>query len=110
MKYHITDWNTERTQCMMKAAMACWVEYGIYASKWADPEGGSDTHPLKNLKNIGFPSNIDLDPLKSQSYQASIQWWAIIGTPAKRHFNGVLLAGYDGPLLVAFRSSLHPIN
>ena len=51
--------------------------------------GGSD-HP-ENHKIIGFPNNIDMDLLKSQSYQASIQWWAIIGTPAKRHFNGVSL-------------------
>ena len=42
--------------------------------------GGLD--PPENHKNIGFPSNIDLDPLKPQCYQASIQWWAIIGTPA----------------------------
>ena len=49
--------------------------------------------PWKNHKNIGFPSNIDLDPLK-------IQCSAIIGTPAKRHLmafrwraeNGVSLA------------------
>ena len=58
--------------------------------------GGPDPPPppLKNHKNIGFPINIDLDPLKiTKLYQASIQWWAIIGMPAKRHFNGVLLAG-----------------
>ena len=35
--------------------------------------------PMKNHKNIGFPGNTDQDPLKPQSYQASIQWWAIIG-------------------------------
>ena len=40
-------------------------------NSWADPEGGggaggpdSSPPPLKNHKNIGFPSNIDLDPLK----------------------------------------------
>ena len=32
-------------------------------------------------------------PEKSQSYQASIQCLTIIGPPAKRHLNGVLLAG-----------------
>ena len=48
--------------------------------------------PLKNHKNIGFPSNIDPDPLKSQSYQASIQWWAN-DTPAKHRFKGVSLIG-----------------
>ena len=60
---------------------------------WIQRGGGGGqgvrTTPLKNHKNIGFPSNIDPDPLKSQSYQASIQWWAIIGTQAK----GVSLAG-----------------
>ena len=61
--------------------------------------------PLKNHKNIGFPSNIDPDPLKSQSYQASIQWWAI-DTPAKRHYKGVSLMGRWWSILVAFRSSL----
>ena len=33
----------------------------------AEPEGGGGTggpDPLKNHKNIGFPSNIDPDPLK----------------------------------------------
>ena len=47
--------------------------------------------PLKNHKNIGFPSNIDPDPLKPQSYQANIQLWAIIGTPARWRTD-------DGPL------------
>ena len=73
----------------------------------ADPEGGQGVRtPLKNHKIIGFPSNIDRDPLKSQSYQASVQWWTIIDTPAKRHFNGVSLMGRWWPILVAFRSPL----
>ena len=36
--------------------------------------------------------------LKSQSYQSSIQCWALIGPPAKRHLNGVLLAGHWLPV------------
>ena len=55
--------------------------------------GGPDPPPLKNHKNIGFLSNTGPDPLKKNSFQVSIQCWAIIGTPAKRHFNGVSLAG-----------------
>ena len=62
----------------------------------ADPEGGggkrsgpSPPPPPKNHKNIGFLKS----PEKSQSYQSSIQCWAIIGTPAKRHLNGVSLEG-----------------
>ena len=54
----------------------------------ADPEGGGDRGsrpPMKNLKNIGFPSNTGPDPLKNRSYQASIQCWAIVGMPAKPH-------------------------
>ena len=41
---------------------------------------------------------------KSQSYPASIQCWATIGLPAKRHLNGIWLVGYDGPLLLLFGS------
>ena len=45
---------------------------------------GSVPPPLKNYKNIGFLNNPVPDPLKKlQSYQASIQCWANIGTPAK---------------------------
>ena len=47
--------------------------------------GGPDL-PLKNHKDIGFLSNTGLDPPeKSQSHQASIQFWATIGPPTKRH-------------------------
>ena len=54
--------------------------------------------PLDNHNNIGFPSNTGPDPLKkSQGYQASIQCWAIIGTPAKCHSNGVSLADQCWP-------------
>ena len=38
--------------------------------------GGPDLPQHGN--NIGFLSIIDPDPLKSQSYQACIQYWAII--------------------------------
>ena len=42
--------------------------------------------PLESHKNIGFLH------IAIQSYQVSIQCWSIIGTPAKHHLNGVLLA------------------
>ena len=61
-------------------------------SSWADPEGDRP-HPWK----IGFLSMLVRFPLKSQSYQASIRYWAISGTPAKRHLNGVSLAGQWWP-------------
>ena len=85
-----------------------WKEHFRQVPAMGGSRGGQKVcTPLKNHKNIGFPSNIDPDPLKSQSYQASIQWWAIIDTPAKRHFNiGVSLMGRWWPNLVAFRSSL----
>ena len=64
----------------------------------ADPEGGQGVlNPLKNHKNIGFSSNTGPDPLKNRSYQASIQSWATIDPPAKRH---------DGPLISVVGSSL----
>ena len=62
--------------------------------------------PLKNHKNIGFSSNIGLDPLKNGSYQASIQCWAIIGPPAKRHLMVFRWRAEDGPLIVVLGSSL----
>ena len=73
----------------------------------ADP-GGPDTPPppLKNHKNIGFLNNTAPDPLKSQSYQASIQCWTIIGTPEERHLNGVSLGANVGPFIMVFWSSL----
>ena len=43
-------------------------------------------------------------PEKSQSFQSSIQCWAIIGTSAKRHLMAFRLRADDGPLLVVFGS------
>ena len=72
---------------------------------------GQGAGPPENHKNIGFVRKTGPDPMKkSQSYQASIQCWAIIGTPAKRHLKGVSLAGRcwpaDGLLKVVFGSCL----
>ena len=76
----------------------------------ADPEGGGGGRgvrtPLKNHRNIGFSSNTGPDPLKNRSYQASIQCWAIIDTPAKRHLMAFRWRADDGPLIVVLGSSL----
>ena len=53
--------------------------------------------PLENHKNIGFLAILAPIPLKSLSHQASCQFWAIIGTPAKRNLNGVSLVDGRGP-------------
>ena len=66
--------------------------------------GGPD--PPGKLQNIGFLSNICPDPLKNRSYQASIQCWAIIGTPAKRHLMAFCWRADEGPLRVVLASSL----
>ena len=51
-------------------------------------------------RGTGVLSNTGSDPLKiTKLYQSSIQCWAIIGPPAKRHLN-------DGPLIVVFGSFL----
>ena len=47
----------------------------------------------KSQKNRVSKQYWSRSPEKSQSYQASIQCWAIIGPPAKRYLNGVSLAG-----------------
>ena len=56
--------------------------------------GGRGSGPPEKIPKYRGFSHSCLDPLKkSQKYQASIQCWAIISTSAKRHLNGVLLAG-----------------
>ena len=65
--------------------------------------------PWKITKNIGFHRS----PEKAQGYQARIQCWAIIGTPAKRHLNGVSLAGQCWPaycgIWILFKQKLDPL-
>ena len=82
----------------------------LTCSSCADPKGGRigcwDPPPLKNHKNIGFLSNTGSDPLKNCSYQASIQCWAIIGTPAKRHLMAFHWWADDGLLIGIHGSSL----
>ena len=70
--------------------------------------GGSDPPPppVKNHKNIGFSSNTGPDLLTNCSYQASIQFLAIIGTPAKRHLMALSWRADDGPLKEVLGSSL----
>ena len=86
----------------------------------ADPEGDSygvrtppPPPPLKIHKNILFSSITGLDSLKNRSYQASIQCWAIIGTPAKRHLMHLMMAfrwrADDGPLIVKGTWILPPL-
>ena len=70
---------------------------------------GSRPPPPPNLKN--HKRNITSpDPLKSQSYQANIQCWAIIGTPPKRHLNGVSLVGRWRPAYSGIWILSQPIN
>ena len=68
---------------------------------WGGGTGGP--YLLKNHKNIGFLSNTGPDPLKNHKATKPafnvgplLLCCAIIGPPAKRHFNnGVLLAADD---------------
>ena len=62
--------------------------------------GGGGEGPLtppppseKTQKYRVFQQYWSRSPEKSHSYQASIQCWDMIGRPAKRHLNGVLLVG-----------------
>ena len=50
---------------------------------------GGPGPPLKNHKNVEFPSNIGPDPLKSQSYQAIIHWLGILSA---RQRNAISMA------------------
>ena len=62
-------------------------------TSWVDPEGWGGGEqgvrtPLKNPKNIGFPSNIDPDPVKITKLPSQ---HSIVGH--YRHANNVSLAG-----------------
>ena len=68
---------------------------------WGRGSGPPPT--LKNHKNIRSPSNTGPDPLTITTlYQASIQCWVIIGTPAFRK------RADDCPLIVVFGTFLPP--
>ena len=62
--------------------------------------------PPKNHKSIGFSGNTGPDPLKNRSCEASIQCWAFVGMPAKRHLMAFRWRADDGPLKVGFGSFL----
>ena len=59
---------------------------------------GVPTHPVKSQKYRVSQEYWSGSPEKPQSYQASIQFWAIIGTPAKHHLNGV-----SGPMMAPLK-------
>ena len=60
---------------------------------WADPEGGQGVRtPLKYHKNIGFPSNIDPDPLNITKLPGQ--------HPLVGHYRQCRFA--DGPMVVHF--------
>ena len=73
-------------------------------SACADPEGRQGSGPPRKSQKYSFLSNTGPPkiPLKPQSYQATFQFWAIIGTSAKRHLNGDSLADRRWPLIVVF--------
>ena len=66
---------------------------------------GPEPLPLKNHKNIGFPSNIDLDPLKITKLPSQHSMFG-----HHRHASETPLAfrwrADDGPLIVVLGSSL----
>ena len=60
----------------------------------ADPEGAGGLDPsLKKSQKFVVLSNTGQASKTSQSYQARIQCWAIIGRPAKRHIKWYFAGG-----------------
>ena len=76
-------------------------------SACADPEGVQGSGPPRKSQKYSFFKQYwsPYEPLKTvvlPSHQASFQFWAIIGTPAKRHLNGVSLADRRWPANCGF--------
>ena len=63
-----------------------------------EPPPGKLQKYMVSLKLFLHVAILVRTPLKSQSYQSSIQCWAIIGPPVKRHLNGISLAGHWWPV------------
>ena len=56
--------------------------------------GRGSVPPLKNHKNIGFLSNTGTDPLKNhKATKPAFNVGQSSAPPAKRHLNGISLAG-----------------
>ena len=88
---------------MLKTYLVCHVLLAVFSS-WvgigSESRGGDkDSGPCPLWVRI---------PEKSLSHQASIQNWAFIGTPAKRHLMAFRWRADDDPLIVVFGSSLLP--
>ena len=61
-------------------------------------QGSRTPPPSENHKNIGFLSNTGPDRLKNhKATQSAFIVGPFIGTPAKRHLNGVSLADRSWP-------------
>ena len=65
----------------------------VRIQRWGVGGGAGGTDPPVKLQKYRVPlAKLARIPLKSQSYQSSIQCWAKIGPPAKYHLNGVSLS------------------
>ena len=95
----ITNWHCEACLTNMVAKMAT-------ASMRRSRGGWGSGHHLKNHKVVGLLNNKVRIRWKIIKKQASIRYWAISYPPAKRHLNGVSLAGRWWPILVVFGFTL----
>ena len=75
---------------MVTMASKCFMS----VSYMRGPSGGRGSGPPEKSQKYKVSLQFwSRSPERSRSYRASIQCWTIISTPAKRHLNGVLLAG-----------------
>ena len=105
--------------CSVQCLPVIFIVYGPfeYNNACADPEGGGvgGPDPLKNHKNIGFLSNIGLDPLKITKLPSHHSMLCHRQHTAKRHLNGVSLAGrcwpaYSGIFILPFLINLKQVT
>ena len=123
-KPHVTAKLSKRIQRSLPQYDDCTTrgtQHTMGATTMCVPRGGGETPlPWKITKIKGFLAILVWIPWKSQSYQSSIQCWAITSTQTKRHLNlhGVSLAGrwwpaYNGiriltPLIIPWQNFLDP--
>ena len=88
-------------QTVCKSCYMCLRSYLVALNHVRIQRGGGGRGPVPPFENHKkyrvFLAILVPIPLKSLSYQASFQFLTIIGTPAKRHLNGVSLTGRRWP-------------
>ena len=84
--------STGALMCKLKFRLYCTADLAKFIHGRIQRRGQGVRAPLKIHTNLGFLSNTGPDPRTDKATKPAFNR-AVIGTPAKRHLNSVLLVG-----------------